>query len=351
MSYSEQTYFQCEDCGRGILERKNKKNCRTCGKILCKECNHNHFGYCYKCRQDFEDRPVEEKYAIMKMFQSALKSGPILLTAIGIILGIASIVLASIFLFLGRNSIFLYIAIGQFPLSLLFFWLASKVRQNNERGLAEVERRVIEFKNQISPEGPKEISKYSTQYRQTTPKSNQTSSENQTPISDIPPIHIIKDPEKRKRIAFINLYVFASLLMISGVIHIGLSFSWYPFIFISMGEIAFSSLLFWLGNGIKNGRWTTTPGKVSGTVRIIRNSNENPRSEEKRLKSYKRIRAVLWFFIVILGIASISHTMVFFFVTFPDPLFIVLGMCELGATILLILLTRVIKNKMERQPI
>ena len=114
MSFSEQSFSQCEDCGRSI-ERTNKKHCRTCGKKICSECNYAHFGYCKSCRNKFEERPVEEKYQIMKMFLDGLKSGPIFLMVLGAMLGIASIVLAFIFLFSGRNRVLIYIAAGEFP--------------------------------------------------------------------------------------------------------------------------------------------------------------------------------------------------------------------------------------------
>lgn len=350
MSYSNQSYYQCEDCSRNILERKNKKHCRTCGKTLCLEYNYSHFGYCNDCIQKFETRPVEEKYNIMKMFRSALKTGPIFLTVFAVIFGISSLVLFTIFLirFLSGSDmdfIFGYIAAGQFPLSLLFFWLAGKVRNKNERGLNEVERRIVEFKNQISLEGPSRNRSFSTQYRQTSPNVYQRVPESQPIPSEIP-IKIIKDPEKRKKIAYTTLLVFASILMIAGVIHIGLSFSWYPFIFISMGEIGFSSFLFWLGSGIKKGKWTKTQGD-SGNVRIIRNPNEALENTERSKKSLKRVRIVLWVFIILLGIAGITHPIVFFAITFPDPFFAILGGIELIVTFLLILLNKVVKNKLE----
>ena len=348
MSYSDQSYYQCEDCSRGILERKNKNHCRTCGKILCTECHYSHFGYCNNCRQDFEDRPAKEKYNIMKMFQSALKSGPILLSALGAIFGIASIVLASIFLFSGSNFVLIYIAAGEFPLSLLFFWLASRVRNKNERGLAEVERRVEEFKNQISPENPRDTRSYSPQYTHNKPNLFQQTPESQPDVSKIP-IHLIKDPESSKKTAYIALWIFASFILISGIIHIGLSFGWYPFIFISMGEIGFSSLLFWLGSGIKNGKWRTTRGKM-GNVMNVPNPVEIQKNSANPKKSLKIALIITWVFIGLLGTATLSHFFVFLFVTIGTPLFGILSGIELVVTILLILVNRTIKSKMEKQP-
>ncbi|MHA1112159.1 MAG: hypothetical protein ACTSRE_13710, partial [Promethearchaeota archaeon] len=228
MSYSDQSYYQCEDCSRSILERKNKKYCRTCGKTLCIECNYSHFGYCNDCKQKFEDRPVEEKYNIMKMFKSAMKAGPVFFTVLSILFGISSVILGIMYFIREDRWILGILAASELPLSIFFFWIANLIRKKNERGLNEVEIRIVEFKNQISPEGFRQNRTYSTQYRQTSPKFNVESSESQTPFTEIP-IHIVKDPEKRKKIGYISLWVFASILMLSGVIHIGLSFSWYPF--------------------------------------------------------------------------------------------------------------------------
>lgn len=347
MSYSDQSYYQCEDCSRNILERKNKKNCRTCGKTLCMECNYSNFGYCKECRQKFEDRPAEEKYNIMRAFKGALKAGPVFFTFLGVILGIASLVLVILYFTLVNQGVLGTIAAIELPLSIFFFWIANKIRKKNERGLEEVDRRIVEFRTQISPEGLGQKRTYSTQYRQTTQNFYQKAPATQPTLSEIP-IKIIKDPEIRRKTAYIPLWVFASFLMISGVIHIGLSFSWFPFIFISIGEMGLSTLLFWLGSGIKKGKWVTTRGKA-GSVRIVRNPNEPPINVERTKKSLKTARVVIWFFIVILSIGTISHFFVFIFV--KERLFGILSGIELIVTFLLVLLNKLIRTKMQNRSI
>ena len=77
MSFSkmtkQQSFDQCVDCGKTFFEKKDIKRCKKCDKLLCADCDYFSFGFCNKCRQEFEEFSPSVKYDIMMKFKGALR--------------------------------------------------------------------------------------------------------------------------------------------------------------------------------------------------------------------------------------------------------------------------------------
>ena len=91
--------------------------------------------------------------------------------------------------------------------------------------------------------------------------------------------------------------------------------------------------------------------KISIAIKswIIRNPIEIQANADSSTKSLKIGKIVVLVFMILLGVAGVPHIIVFFTITYPEPLFGILGGVELTVTILLVLLYRLIKTKMENR--
>ena len=355
MSFSkmtkQQSFDQCVDCGKTFFEKKDIKRCKKCGKLLCTDCEYSSFGFCNQCRQEFEELSPTVKYDIMMKFKGALRGGSIFFLLFGVLFGISSLILMIIFLVRNDRRILGILAASGFLLSVLFFWIARKYNKKFARNFQEVERRIVEFKNQIQPEGPRQNRSYSTQYRQTSSSFKQQTVNRQKNPSEIP-IRIHIDPEMKKKATYKTLWFFAFFLMIAGIIHLGLFFSGILFFgFISFGEISVSILLIWLGKSIKRGR-------VKGKLFKLQSSSNRMQGERPyQLQNERPIPGqtnspkqgwllFIYFFIFIIGLAALIHSIIFLSSSSEYSLFGALGGIEIIITLILIWISKKIKTRL-----